>query len=714
MLLVTAAPPPLAIATTSLAAGTAGLSYLQPLTATGGKAPYVWAATGLPAGLTLTGDGILAGTPTTKGTTAVAVEVKDGGGAKLTRTLSLAVPDSLPAPCLGGACSIVTPDGSTVALAASGVVSITRDATSGAVNQIVINTPPPAVSQILAVEPTPDAPSGLVARVDAVTDNGDGTTTLAVTLGTPADAYAAGIVKAVDPDTPAAITLTPAGTTSSGSAGPLVTGNQGKTSASLSSGATAGPNGLAASTLTCTGGVTSDLHGLTVDPALSPQMAAVWNHPVYGGGGLYLGTGGLERFQFDLDGIITANLGVSVSGASTCTLKLPKVVRVVPAGHLGAVILTVTPTLTLNVTGAIDLRTSVALTCGTEYRWLNGIETRASYCHAKSRPLQLNAAIGVDATLTGALDSTVTLDEIAGITGNITAAAHAGYHPTGSPVVQIDANATYNLGACLACFWKGAPAHVALVSGTIFNNVLYTSNTPPSTVAPGAISGRVTDSAGTHHGLAGVWVSASSTNAQSMGQFDTGALTAADGSYSVLSLIPGTDYQVCFIPNAGGSPIHATGGSSDALGYANPCYNNQMNRATPTPVTVTSGATTTGINAALVAAGAITGTITDAGGTHHGLANVTVRVFSLSTGSGNDVRSAANGSYTAIGLPAATDYDVCFDAASATGGSSDGPGYLNQCYDNQQGPGNTKTNVMVASGAIITGINASLAAATAP
>ena len=79
-----------------------------------------------------------------------------------------------------------------------------------------------------------------------------------------------------------------------------------------------------------------------------------------------------------------------------------------------------------------------------------------------------------------ALDARVTLDDIVGITGNITAAAHAGYHPAGSPVVQIDANSTFNLGACLACFWKGGPVHVTLVSGTLFDKILYTSDTTPT------------------------------------------------------------------------------------------------------------------------------------------------------------------------------------------------------------------------------------------
>src|SRR5665811_1601808 len=100
-----------------------------------------------------------------------------------------------------------------------------------------------------------------------------------------------------------------------------------------------------------------------------------------------------------------------------------------------------------------------------------------------------------------------------------------------------------------------------------------------------------------------------------------GATTAADGTYTVTGLAAGTDYQVCFDGSNG-----ATGGSSDATGYVGLCYDNQPLGGTPTPVTVTVGATRAGTNAALAGGGAVSGTVTDAGGAHHGLANVQVNV----------------------------------------------------------------------------------------
>jgi alpha-tubulin suppressor-like RCC1 family protein len=461
------ATPPLGIATTSMTAGTAGLSYLQPLTATGGKAPYLWAATGLPAGLTVSPEGIISGTPTTTGTTSIGVQVTDGAGTTLTRTLSLAVPDTLPAPCLTGACSILTPGPSTVALAAAGVVSMSRDAATGAVNQIVINSAAPAAGQILAVEPTPAAPSGLTAAVNTVTDNGDGTTTLAVTPGKPGDAFTSGTVKADGSATMTATTLPAAGATPTGKAGPLVTTAQAKTSPGRAQALS--PAALAALKMSCDGEVTSNLKGLSVDPGLSPKMALDWN-----------AIQGVKLFQADLDGTITVNLGVNISGAATCTLELPAVVATVPAGPVGVVLLKVAPSLTFEVTGQIDLRASVTLTCGVQYKWEPGQTSNPAYCHATNKPMQITAATGIDATLTGAIEASVTLNDIIGVTGSISAAAHAGYHPTTSPVVQIDASVTVELGGCIVCFIDDGLVKFTLYQGTLFEKVLYTSDTPPT------------------------------------------------------------------------------------------------------------------------------------------------------------------------------------------------------------------------------------------
>jgi hypothetical protein len=71
------APPVLAIATSTLPDANAGTFYAQQLGATGGSPPYLWAAGTLPAGLILSQDGRLSGTPTTAGNYKIAVSVVD-------------------------------------------------------------------------------------------------------------------------------------------------------------------------------------------------------------------------------------------------------------------------------------------------------------------------------------------------------------------------------------------------------------------------------------------------------------------------------------------------------------------------------------------------------------------------------------------------------------------------------------------------------------
>jgi large repetitive protein len=63
------APPPLSLATTSLSGATSGVAYSNPLTASGGTAPFSWSLTSgnLPAGITLQSAGSLSGTTTQAG-----------------------------------------------------------------------------------------------------------------------------------------------------------------------------------------------------------------------------------------------------------------------------------------------------------------------------------------------------------------------------------------------------------------------------------------------------------------------------------------------------------------------------------------------------------------------------------------------------------------------------------------------------------------------
>jgi hypothetical protein len=70
---------PLAITTTSLPSGAMGTAYSQTLAATGGTTPYTWILAGgtLPAGLTLSQNGTISGTPTATGTSSFSIQVRD-------------------------------------------------------------------------------------------------------------------------------------------------------------------------------------------------------------------------------------------------------------------------------------------------------------------------------------------------------------------------------------------------------------------------------------------------------------------------------------------------------------------------------------------------------------------------------------------------------------------------------------------------------------
>jgi hypothetical protein len=97
---LTVNPAPVAIITSSLANGVAGVAYSATLTASGGTTPYAWAMAGgtLPPGLTLNStSGVVAGTPTGTGVFSFTVNVSDASSPVQTasRTLALTIGSGL-------------------------------------------------------------------------------------------------------------------------------------------------------------------------------------------------------------------------------------------------------------------------------------------------------------------------------------------------------------------------------------------------------------------------------------------------------------------------------------------------------------------------------------------------------------------------------------------------------------------------------------------
>nr|WP_242081595.1 putative Ig domain-containing protein [Xanthomonas indica] len=107
--------PTLTVAPSTLPSGTAGTAYSQTLSTSGGTAPYSYALSSgaLPAGLSLSGAGVLSGTPTVAGSFTFVIGVTDAGGFGGSHAYTLAIasptlvitPPTLPAAAIAASYS---------------------------------------------------------------------------------------------------------------------------------------------------------------------------------------------------------------------------------------------------------------------------------------------------------------------------------------------------------------------------------------------------------------------------------------------------------------------------------------------------------------------------------------------------------------------------------------------------------------------------------
>ncbi len=195
-------------------------------------------------------------------------------------------------------------------------------------------------------------------------------------------------------------------------------------------------------------------------------------------------------------------------------------------------------------------------------------------------------------------------------------------------------------------------------------------------VALSAITGTVTDQR-THQAIQGAEVTAYDSSGSPVASASTGA----DGSYTVAGVPPGV-YRVGF----------------EASGYQSQFYSARTSLASADPVTLSSGYTMNGVDAALAPSpGSITGRVTDAV-TGRPIRNVEVTVYDGQGAAVNTSCTAASGKYTIAGLVSGT-YRVGFnDDCGATG-------YLPQFYSGQ--PSLAAANpVAVAAGSATSGIDA--------
>jgi hypothetical protein len=201
----------------------------------------------------------------------------------------------------------------------------------------------------------------------------------------------------------------------------------------------------------------------------------------------------------------------------------------------------------------------------------------------------------------------------------------------------------------------------------------------------GSISGTVTSGGSPVSGVDVQAVPITGSGAQA------DVITAADGTYSVPGVAAGT-YSVCFYP------ISALNGPLPQ------CYNTEPAAGSlpPDPVTVTGGSTTSGIDAALIVGGSISGIVT-------GSTQIAAAEIELTATDGSTTlyaSTAPDGTYTATGL-AAGDYTAC---VFPTIGS--GTGFRPLCYNNQPVDG-TPDPVTVTAGTTTSHVDVALPSAAA-
>ena len=443
---------PLVIADPTLPTLYAGVPMQTVLTATGGFGTQAWSATGLPAWVTLdAATGALSGTPPAVGVTNVTAKVTAGSGMTGTKTVALDVKAGMPAGCVTTDCAKLDTTAGTVQIPAATVTSVTRSSQTVTAVALSAAAPNVSVGNILVIAPGAQAPSGLIVKATAVSGANGAARTVTVTKSTLTDAYANGIVKGT------------------GTPEPAVAGSS--TRSTRASGCSANAN------IEITPEVTV---------GLKPNVTLLWGKNVAGFGDVFVGTGGVKLFQFDMFGDLTFRLKGSMTGSVDCTLDVPGVTIPIPVGPAGFLFFKLQPNLGLKATAGVEIDTTVTVKCGVVFAYNDGNEFRSQYCNPTyTSPKVSTASTGADLTVSGGVTTSLTFNEAIGISGNLTASVHAGYKPLAHPIGVLDGKVTANLSACLACAFGSSAPTLTIADATIWSKTFATWDTPsPPPVLP--------------------------------------------------------------------------------------------------------------------------------------------------------------------------------------------------------------------------------------
>ena len=253
--------------------------------------------------------------------------------------------------------------------------------------------------------------------------------------------------------------------------------------------------------------------------------------------------------------------------------------------------------------------------------------------------------------------------------------------PTGNYQVVFN---DYSAAGYLSQWWNNKPDQASATSIPVTQGAT-TQAIDAALVVGGKITGTVTDAV-THAGIANVCAYVH-TIGTSTGWGGLRGCTDASGAYAAVG-VPTGSYQVEFVDYS--------------AGHLQQWWNNKLDQASSTSVSVTQGVTTPAIDAALQMGGKITGIVTDAV-THAGIAGLCPGVYQAGTLTGMSAGSAGctdnSGTYTAVGLPSGS-YQVEFNDYGW-------PGFVVQWWQNKPDQASA-TSVPVTVGTTTSGIGAAL------
>jgi protocatechuate 3,4-dioxygenase beta subunit len=346
--------------------------------------------------------------------------------------------------------------------------------------------------------------------------------------------------------------------------------------------------------------------------------------------------------------------------------------------------------------------TAVNVTVGATRTGINGKINTGGAIEITVHDADGQPLAGVDVTAVGACDDSQNFCRTLPLLSPTTTVTVAASDTTATDgVVTLSHLTPGKYAVCLFAYYAAtqvgdsATGYSDSCSGTTFNVTVtahQTTQLARTLTAAGTVTGTITDADG--HPVAGALVkvshAATSDYQDGLASYDVppplsgpeaDAVTGADGAYTVHGVTPG-EQTVC---------VDASAVTSGGVhGYFDQCVGGQPGAVSDgTPITVTAGQVTSGVNLQLASGGAVTGTVRSLA--HQPIAHVDVVLFDATGKYVTDTLTDAAGGYALGRLPAGVD-KVCF--LDSFGASC----YKNVTWSGSQPPLARATPVQVGAG----------------